>query len=802
MNGRQTIRNLNLGTIMNERFSRYAKSIIQQRAIPDDRDGLKPVQRRILYAMWKDGNTVDKAYRKSAKAVGNVMGNFHPHGDSSIYEALINMSQSWKMRLPLIDLHGNNGSIDDDPPAAMRYTEARLSKASNEMMRDIKKNTVSWVLNFDDTEYEPTVLPSRFPNLIVNGAKGISSGYATEIPPHNLGEVINAVIYLQLHPQATLDELMHFIKGPDFPTGGIVQGIDGLRKAYRTGRGKVVVRARDRITKLRGGKHEINVTEIPYGLNKKHLVHEITRIALEHRINGINEVRDDSDRHGLSIVIILKRHADAQSVLDYLYKHTDLQIFYHFNVVAIDHMQPKLLSLKSLLVSYLDFQRKLIYDRTKYDLKRVQRKQEIVQGYLQALSSIDVIIKLIRQSSSRVEASQKLVQQLRFTPRQADAIVALRLYRLTNTNGQALRAENNLLSSKIAFGQKVVNSNVMLDAVLRKELLQIKNKYTTPRRTTVEKHVRHLHISKRVTIPNEDVIVMVSHDGYLKRSSLRSYSSSQKHGNGLRPGDYPLFVKHMNTRDHLILFTNQGRIIYRPVNDLKEVRWKDTGTNLSQSIQMKPHEQIINVYGIKDLKQPLQFLMVTNNGYAKRTNLRDMLPGRTYRHHAPSYMRLKANARVIQVLPMVFDRTMSLITKRGYAVRFKPTQISVSGTNALGMHAMHLHANDQVIGMRLTHDDSRILAINQSGRAYLFKADVIPVTARNRVGKQIIAQRSPLVSFIVIDSAHLEKPVRIFTKYRRQQNVIPNELGLIPVSSHGRQVVKVSQLGVPVRLLY
>lgn len=796
--------NMNLETVMSERFSRYSKSIIQQRAIPDVRDGLKPVQRRIIFAMDKAGNTHDKAYRKSAKAVGDVMGNLHPHGDSSIYEALIHMSQPWKMRLPLIDLHGNNGSIDDDPPAAMRYTEARLSLASNEMMRDIKKNTVSWVPNFDDTEYEPTVLPSRFPNLLVNGATGISSGYATNIPPHNLGEVINALIYLQSHPNATLDELMHFIKGPDFPTGGIIQGEQQLKRAYATGRGKIIVRSRAKIKKIRGGRKIIHVSEIPYGVNKLNLVKRINGIRLNHKVNGIAEVIDESDRHGLSIVISLKRNADAQGVLNYLYKNTDLQIPYHFNVVAIDHMQPKCLSLRSILSSYLEFQRQIIKSRTKYDLKQAYQHQEIVKGLIKALSMLNDVIRVIRRSRNRSNASQNLVKNFNFTQRQADSIVALRLYRLTNTDITALKERNHILNLKISYFKNILSDYRKLDDVLRVELRQIQRKYATPRRTTIQRHIQKLHVSKKVTVPSEDVMVLVSHDGYLKRSSWRSFKASKPSENGLKPGDYPIFMKHLNTRNHLFMFTNKGHLIYRPVIGIKDAKWKRTGQHISQEIGLGRDERIIAIYSFKKLKSAGSFLITTDNGYTKFTTFNNLKPGRTYRSHAQEYMKLRnKNANVVNVtyIPKSMPKCSALlISKYGFADRFLTSEIPTSGPKASGVKAMNLKGNDLVADVQLVTDYDRIAMITKQGTFRIQNVNVIPISHRNRRGIHTVYhtkhQTHFLADFIKINPNEVDT-IKIHTNFRKTIPIMTNNIPPSKLDSRGKNIIKTNRIGIP-----
>ena len=494
-----------LEDLMGDRFRRYSKSIIQERALPDIRDGLKPVQRRILFAMNKDGNTFDKGFRKSAKSVGNVMGNFHPHGDSSIYEALVRLSQDWKLREPLIEMHGNNGSMDGDPAAAMRYTEARLSKISNLMLQDIDKETVPMTLNFDDTEKEPVVLPARLPNLFVNGATGISAGYATEIPPHNLGELIEALIYLLAHPAATTTDLMEFVPGPDFPTGGIVQGRDGIKKAYETGRGRIVVRAKTAIEELRGGRQQIVVTEIPYEVNKAQLVKRINDLRLNKKVEGIADARDETDRSGLRIAIELKKNANADGILNYLLKNTDLQINYNFNMVAIDNHRPVRVGLKHYLAAYLAYQKEVITRRTTFKQKKAQERLHIVEGLIKALSILDQVIHTIRGSHNRADAQTNLVATYGFTTAQASAIVALQLYRLTNTDVTALEKEATQLQAALDQYQLILTEPKELNKVLRQELRAVKKEFATPRQTQIEAEVEKYSAWSQEEMPEDTV---------------------------------------------------------------------------------------------------------------------------------------------------------------------------------------------------------------------------------------------------------------------------------------------------------
>ncbi|MCT4489101.1 DNA topoisomerase IV subunit A [Levilactobacillus parabrevis] len=801
----QNIQELTLEEVMGDRFGRYSKSIIQERALPDIRDGLKPVQRRILFAMNKDGNTYDKGFRKSAKSVGNVMGNFHPHGDSSIYEALTRMSQDWKVREPLVEMHGNNGSMDGDPAAAMRYTEARLSKLAGEMLRDIDKDTVEMVLNFDDTEYEPTVLPARFPNLLVNGSTGISAGYATEIPPHNLGEVVDALVYLLSHPKATLEELMSFVKGPDFPTGGIIQGKDGIVKAYETGRGRVVVRSKTSIEPLRGSKSQIIVTEIPYEVNKAQLVKKIDEIRLNKKVEGLAEVRDETDRDGLRIVIELKRDADAQGVLNYLFKNTELQITYNFNMVAINHMRPEHVGLKTILTAYLEHQRDVITKRTKYELQKALDRQHIVTGLIKALSILDQVIATIRASKDRRDARDNLVSAYDFSEKQADAIVALQLYRLTNTDVTQLQAESDKLSAAIEQDHKILAEPKTLNAVLRKELKDVAKNYRNPRRTEIQDKIEDLKIKTTVTVADEDVVVLVSHDGYLKRSGVRSYTASDPEDNGLKDEDYPIFMEKLSTLDHLMMFTSKGNLIYRPVHEISDVKWKETGEHISQTIGLASDEEIVATFAFKTLKEPGRFLIATSDGYVKQTAFSDLTPGRTYKSRAAVYEKLKHDdARVVQVkyLTEPVDKGILLISKNGYALRYAVDEVSINGARTTGVRAMDLRDDDEVVNLALVADNDTIALITQRGGFKRLAMKEISVTSRARRGVIVLRElkRDPhrVVDFMTIPAGN--PPLEIMTSRERTHDVLPMEHPLSGRYSNGSFVVDTDVEGTPVSL--
>ncbi|WP_456085955.1 DNA topoisomerase IV subunit A [Ligilactobacillus animalis] len=748
----QNIQELSLEAVMGERFGRYSKYIIQERALPDIRDGLKPVQRRILFAMHEDKNTFDKPFRKSAKSVGNVMGNFHPHGDSSIYEAMVRLSQDWKLREPLIEMHGNNGSMDGDPPAAMRYTEARLSEIAAEMLKDIDKKTVDMVLNFDDTEYEPTVLPARFPNLLVNGATGISAGYATEIPTHNLDETIQATIYLMKHPEASLEELMQFIKGPDFPTGGILQGLDGIKKAYETGRGRAMLRAKTEIEALRGGKSAIVVTEIPYEVNKAVLVKKIDEIRLLKKVEGIAEVRDESDRDGLRIVIELKKNSNAEGILNYLFKNTDLQISYNFNMVAIDHMRPKHVGLKQILTSYLEHQRTVTTKRTEFDLDKAKQREHIVVGLIKALSILDQVIKVIRASKNRKDATKNLVQQFDFTDKQADAIVALQLYRLTNTDMTELEKEAAALKKAIAKYEKILSDPKELDKVIRQELQMIAKKYASPRKTEIQAKIASLKIETEVLVAQEDVIVQISREGYVKRSSLRSFNASDANDNGLREDDEPVLQTTVNTLDHLFIFTNKGNVIYRPVHEITEARFKDTGEHLSQTVGLDADERVIFAKVFKSLDEPGNFVFATKEGFIKQTALVDLKTGRTYKSRASRYITLKTPTdEVISLYYTTENKQLVCVSYNGYGLRYDLAEVPTTGARAAGVKCMDLR-DDTLVAVLLADEQSALGLLTTRGSFKKMKVTEIPLTSRARRGVQILRELK-------------SKPHRVFTAF-------------------------------------
>lgn len=733
------IQNMSLEDIMGERFGRYSKYIIQERALPDIRDGLKPVQRRILYSMNKDGNTFEKGFRKSAKSVGNVMGNFHPHGDASIYDAMVRMSQDWKNRETLIEMHGNNGSMDGDPAAAMRYTEARLSEIAGYLLQDIDKNTVPFAWNFDDTEKEPTVLPAAFPNLLVNGATGISAGYATDIPPHNLAEVIDAVVYMIDHPKAKLDKLMEFLPGPDFPTGAIIQGKDEIRKAYETGKGRVAVRSRTAIETLKGGKKQIIVTEIPYEVNKSVLVKRIDDVRVNNKVPGIAEVRDESDRDGLRIAIELKKEADETIVLNYLFKYTDLQVNYNFNMVAIDDYTPKQVGLSRILTSYIAHRREIIIARSKFDKEKAEKRLHIVEGLIRVLSILDEVIALIRASENKADAKENLKVSYEFSEAQAEAIVTLQLYRLTNTDIVTLREEEEELRQQITMLKAIISDERTMYNVMKRELREVKKKFANTRRSELQELAETIEIDTASLIIEEDTYVSVTRGGYVKRTSPRSFNASTVDELGKREDDELIFVSNAKTTQHLLMFTNLGNLAYRPVHELADIRWKDVGEHLSQNlVNFASNEEIIYAELVDDFTKETYFA-VTSLGQIKRFERQEISPWRTYKSKTAKYAKLKnVDDYVVTVAPIQLEDVI-LVTYNGYALRFSINDVPVVGSKAAGVKAMNLKDSDHIVSAFIANTTSLYL-LTHRGSLKRMAIDVIPTTSRANRGLQVLRE--------------------------------------------------------------
>ena len=724
-----------LEEIMGDRFSKYAKEIILDRAIPDVRDGLKPVQRRILYAMYKAGNTWDKGYIKCAATVGDVLGKFHPHGDSSVYDAMVRMSQWWKQNSILVDIHGNNGSMDGDQAAAYRYTEAKLAHISKELLGDLEKDTVKWAPNFDDRFLEPTVLPAKFPNLLVNGANGISAGYATNIPPHNLGEIIDATIKRIDSPNCRLDTILEIVKGPDFPTGAIVEGKQGIIDAFTTGRGKVIVKSKTEFKKEKG-REQIIITEIPFDVNKATLVQKIDSLRIDKKIDGISEVRDETDREGLRIAIDLKSGANKEFILNYLLKNTDLQISYNYNMVAIVNRTPKTLGIIPILDAYIDHFTEVITNRTKFDLATYQKEFNIVSGLIKAISILDEVIKTIRSSKNKSDAKVNLVEKYDFTIEQAEAIVMLQLYKLTNTDVVVLEERSEKLKELIKECEKILNDENELKSVMKSELREIKKQYATPRKTEIKSEITEIKIDELDMISKDDFIVCISKTGYVKKISLKSYNSSNTQElPAVKENDYIEGFYKINNIDTIILFTNLGNFLYLPVRDIQEAKYKDLGTHISNYIKVSDDEKIIRSIGVDKFDDTL-ITAVTKKGMIKKMRLKEFAVSR---YSKPITMfKLKDDDEVVSISNNSGKDTV-IVTNSGYALRFNTDEIPEFGLKAGGVKAIKLSDDDAVSSAFVISENKEYLAIfTDKNTAKRIKVEDIEMSSRAKKGSLII----------------------------------------------------------------
>lgn len=790
----EIIQDLSLEDVIGDRFGRYSKYIIQERALPDVRDGLKPVQRRILFAMYSSGNTFEKNFRKSAKTVGDVIGQYHPHGDSSVYGAMVRLSQDWKLRHVLIEMHGNNGSIDNDPPAAMRYTEAKLSQLSEELLRDINKETVAFIPNYDDTTLEPMVLPSRFPNLLVNGSTGISSGYATDIPPHNLAEVIQATLKYIDNPDITVNQLMKHIKGPDFPTGGIIQGIDGIKKAYETGKGKIVVRSRVDEEELRSGRKQLIITEIPYEVNKSSLVKRIDELRADKKVDGIVEVRDETDRTGLRIAIELKKDVNSESIKNYLYKNSDLQISYNFNMVAISDGRPKLMGLREIIESYLNHQIEVVTNRTRYDLDHAEKRMHIVEGLMKALSILDEVITLIRNSKNKKDAKDNLVAEFDFTEAQAEAIVMLQLYRLTNTDIVALEEEHAELEALIKKLRNILDDHDALLSVIKDELNEIKKKFKVDRLSTIEAEISEIKIDKEVMVPSEEVILSVSHHGYIKRTSTRSFNASGVTEIGLKDGDRLLKYQEVNTQDTVLVFTNKGRYLFIPVHKLADIRWKELGQHVSQIVPIDEDEQVIDVYNEKDFNSDAFYVMATKNGMIKKSSVSQF---KTTRFNKPLVgMKVKDHDEIVNVIRLESDQLVTVLTHKGMSLTYSTSELSDTGLRAAGVKSINLKDEDYVVMTESVSDSDSILMITQRGAIKRISYKVLQVAKRAQRGITLLKElkKNP---HRIVDAAVVKEGQETYTVFsnNHEESGNINEVHLSEQYTNGSFIIDVDDFG-------
>ncbi|HCV0162884.1 DNA topoisomerase IV subunit A [Staphylococcus aureus] len=790
----EIIQDLSLEDVLGDRFGRYSKYIIQERALPDVRDGLKPVQRRILYAMYSSGNTHDKNFRKSAKTVGDVIGQYHPHGDSSVYEAMVRLSQDWKLRHVLIEMHGNNGSIDNDPPAAMRYTEAKLSLLAEELLRDINKETVSFIPNYDDTTLEPMVLPSRFPNLLVNGSTGISAGYATDIPPHNLAEVIQATLKYIDNPDITVNQLMKYIKGPDFPTGGIIQGIDGIKKAYESGKGRIIVRSKVEEETLRNGRKQLIITEIPYEVNKSSLVKRIDELRADKKVDGIVEVRDETDRTGLRIAIELKKDVNSESIKNYLYKNSDLQISYNFNMVAISDGRPKLMGIRQIIDSYLNHQIEVVANRTKFELDNAEKRMHIVEGLIKALSILDKVIELIRSSKNKRDAKENLIEVYEFTEEQAEAIVMLQLYRLTNTDIVALEGEHKELEALIKQLRHILDNHDALLNVIKEELNEIKKKFKSERLSLIEAEIEEIKIDKEVMVPSEEVILSMTRHGYIKRTSIRSFNASGVEDIGLKDGDSLLKHKEVNTQDTVLVFTNKGRYLFIPVHKLADIRWKELGQHVSQIVPIEEDEVVINVFNEKDFNTDAFYVFATQNGMIKKSTVPLF---KTTRFNKPLIAtKVKENDDLISVMRFEKDQLITVITNKGMSLTYNTSELSDTGLRAAGVKSINLKAEDFVVMTEGVSENDTILMATQRGSLKRISFKILQVAKRAQRGITLLKElkKNPhrIVAAHVVTGEHSQ--YTLYSKSNEEHGLI-NDIHKSEQYTNGSFIVDTDDFG-------
>ncbi|HDF4642712.1 TPA: DNA topoisomerase IV subunit A [Staphylococcus aureus] len=790
----EIIQDLSLEDVLGDRFGRYSKYIIQERALPDVRDGLKPVQRRILYAMYSSGNTHDKNFRKSAKTVGDVIGQYHPHGDSSVYEAMVRLSQDWKLRHVLIEMHGNNGSIDNDPPAAMRYTEAKLSLLAEELLRDISKETVSFIPNYDDTTLEPMVLPSRFPNLLVNGSTGISAGYATDIPPHNLAEVIQATLKYIDNPDITVNQLMKYIKGPDFPTGGIIQGIDGIKKAYESGKGRIIVRSKVEEETLRNGRKQLIITEIPYEVNKSSLVKRIDELRADKKVDGIVEVRDETDRTGLRIAIELKKDVNSESIKNYLYKNSDLQISYNFNMVAISDGRPKLMGIRQIIDSYLNHQIEVVANRTKFELDNAEKRMHIVEGLIKALSILDKVIELIRSSKNKRDAKENLIEVYEFTEEQAEAIVMLQLYRLTNTDIVALEGEHKELEALIKQLRHILDNHDALLNVIKEELNEIKKKFKSERLSLIEAEIEEIKIDKEVMVPSEEVILSMTRHGYIKRTSIRSFNASGVEDIGLKDGDSLLKHQEVNTQDTVLVFTNKGRYLFIPVHKLADIRWKELGQHVSQIVPIEEDEVVINVFNEKDFNTDAFYVFATQNGMIKKSTVPLF---KTTRFNKPLIAtKVKENDDLISVMRFEKDQLITVITNKGMSLTYNTSELSDTGLRAAGVKSINLKAEDFVVMTEDVSENDTILMATQRGSLKRISFKILQVAKRAQRGITLLKElkKNPhrIVAAHVVTGEHSQ--YTLYSKSNEEHGLI-NDIHKSEQYTNGSFIVDTDDFG-------
>ena len=793
----ENIHNETVENIMGTRYATYAKYVIQDRAIPDARDGLKPVQRRIIYSMYKTGNIFTRPTRKCAHTVGEVMGNYHPHGDSSIYEALARMSQDWKLNNPLIDWQGNNGSVDGDAPAAYRYTESRLSQIAEEMVKDIDKDTVDMALTFDDKAYEPIVLPSRFPNLLVNGSEGIAVAMATEIPTHNLKEVIDAVIYRINHVRVEPLDLMQFIQGPDFPSGGYIYKSKGLEDIYLTGRGRIEVAAKTEIIDTKNEK-QIIIHEIPYKTIKKDLVYEIDKLIHDKVISGISEIRDESDRQGMRIAIDIKKEANINVIHQYLMNKTGLKSSYSANMVAIVNGRPKTMNLLDFIDAYIEHQVDVLTRRSTFDLNKSKTRLEIVDGLIHAVDIVDEVIATIRASKDKQDAKINLQNKFKFSEAQSEAIVMLQLYKLSNTDLTTLLNEKKSLEETIENLTAILEDRNKLNRVLISDLKAIANKYGTPRKTEIIEKEGTTSIDKRDLISKEEVMLSVSRDGYIKYSSIKSYRSSGDNPlPGMKDGDVNVYSGKVWTTDYLICFTNAGNFLYIPVHEINENKWKEEGKHINYLISLNPNEKIVRAYTIEKFRDDLFFVIVTKKGQIKRLSLTDFS---VIRYSKPLIcMKLLHDDEIADVAFTHGDDNLIIFTNEGDSTAFNESELPLAGMRSGGVKAISQLKKASIVSL-LAYDKEntkgKVVLLTDKGCTRIY--DVSNTLITTRLGKMSMVFRSfksdvhNLIYVKKLDTNVESTLLRVLTNIKSIMEIKIDDYHVTPIDRYAKQNIEMS----------
>ncbi len=786
-----------LDNLIGEKFGNYSKYIIQERALPDLRDGLKPVQRRVLYAMQDLRLTHKSPYKKSARVVGDVIGKYHPHGDTSVYDAMVRLAQEWKVNMPLVDMHGNKGSVDGDSPAAMRYTETRLGKISSQLLRDIDKDLVSFSPNFDDSELEPTVLPARYPNLLVNGATGIASGYSTNIPPHNLKELIKALIYILKNDSVTLSNITRFIKGPDFPTGGTVSSVKSIKDAYRSGKGKVVITSKWEYNEK---DKQIEITEIPYEVNKSDLVRKIDDLIRNNKVPGVKEVRDDTDRQGMQITLLCKPETNVELVMNYLFKSTDLRKNYSFNMVSIKDKKPELMGLLGMLESFADFQIEIYTKQFKFELLKLEKRLEIVEGLIKVVDIIDEIIDVIRKSKNKREARENVMKKFKFTENQAEAIVTLRLYRLSSTDVGELQDELKSLKKLVTHYKKGIKDESYLKDVIIGELEEISDEYGVPRRSIIEDEIEEVKIDEKDLIQEETVWISVTHQGYIKKISQRSKDAADESTFGKREDDIIISMNETSNLKTLVLFSAQGRYFSLPIYKLSDSKYKDIGEHVSKFTSLDALDRIISTAIVSDFERKGELIFSTKNGMIKRSLIKDM--SISVNKRGAKYMGIKDGDEVVSVA--ILDDKQSFITsvtENGYGIRYIADNLSTVGLGASGVKNANVTDGDKVVATIVNsikdvdEGNSQAIFVTHNGKAKRVRVKDIKGVSRGSKGSLVASQtKSNPYRIVNIFNVELTDAIQILTDGDENLNLRPK--GDLQITETSTGLSKLTKAGI------